>query len=328
MDIRPPFWSPAGVSGFILDWDGVLAETSLDFSPIREKYYGGRRAMILEEARSLEPDKRRELFRDLVELEMAGADKAKPVTGAFELLERLEAGKIPYCILSRNCMEVITHGAEVIGLELPERTWGRDNLEWVKPDPRALRAAASSMGLSAGECVYVGDFLYDLQGARRAGMRAVLVQRDERTWEPWADVIYPLMTDLVAAMDSPSALVPWEYREIHARKGARWLENAFSLTFALPSVPSPTLDCWIARAASLGVGRFSVPADARLSPDEWKMNPSFDTSYMGMPLLDVVREFLAPRFPMVSVSVDCSDALNAPKNSLDLMRYLERKKII
>ena len=32
IDIKSPFWSPAGASGFILDWDGVIAETRLDFT--------------------------------------------------------------------------------------------------------------------------------------------------------------------------------------------------------------------------------------------------------------------------------------------------------
>ena len=75
IDIKSPFWSPAGASGFILDWDGVIAETRLDFTPLREKYYGGRRAMLLEEAHTLAPETREEFFAELVALEMAGAEK-------------------------------------------------------------------------------------------------------------------------------------------------------------------------------------------------------------------------------------------------------------
>ena len=198
IDIKSPFWSPAGASGFILDWDGVIAETRLDFTPLREKYYGGRRAMLLEEACTLAPATREEFFAELVALEMAGAEKAEPVEGARELLAWLNENGVPYCVVSRNCMEVIKRGAEVIGVELPEKTWGRDNSTWVKPDPRALYAAAEAIGAEPRRCVYVGDFLYDLQGARRAGMRAVLVQRENPEWGAWADVMYPKMTELVA----------------------------------------------------------------------------------------------------------------------------------
>ena len=327
IDIKSPFWSPAGASGFILDWDGVIAETRLDFTPLREKYYGGRRAMLLEEAGTLAPEVRGEFFAELVALEMAGAEKAEPVAGALELLAWLNENDVPYCVVSRNCMEVIKRGAEVIGVELPEKTWGRDNSRWVKPDPRALYAAAEAIGADPRRCVYVGDFLYDLQGARRAGMRAVLVQRESPEWGAWADVMYPKMIDLVAELREPKPLVPWEYREIYARKSEHWLVNASALTFALPADPSPTIDCWLARAAALGVGKIFIEPERTLSPDDWKKSPSLDPAYMGLPLHEAARRFLAPRFPLAEVVTECEEPLNAPKNSLDLQRYLERKKI-
>lgn len=327
INIKSPFWSPADASGFILDWDGVIAETRLDFTPLREKYYGGRRAMLLEEACTLAPEVRDEFFAELVALEMAGAEKAEPVAGAPELLAWLKDNGVPYCIVSRNRMDVIKRGADVIGIELPEKTWGRDNSRWVKPDPRALCAAAEAIGAEPRRCVYVGDFLYDLQGARRAGMRAVLVQRENPEWSAWADVMYPKMTDLVAELRGLKPLVPWEYREIYAKKSERWLVNASALTFAFPDAPSPTVDCWLARAAALGVGKIFIKPDRMLTPDDWKKNPSLDTAFMGLPLHEAARRFLAPRFPLVEVVTECEEPLNAPKNSLDLQRYLERKKI-
>ena len=93
MSIKPPFWHPSVASGFLLDWDGVIAETKLDFSAVRERYYGGRRAMLLEEADALTPEDRKDLMTDLCSLEMAGAEKAVPVSGAIELIEWLETKK-------------------------------------------------------------------------------------------------------------------------------------------------------------------------------------------------------------------------------------------
>lgn len=327
IDIKSPFWTPAGASGFILDWDGVIAETRLDFTPLREKYYGGRRAMLLEEACTLEPEMRESFFAELEALEMDGAERAEPVPGALELLAWLEENSVPYCVVSRNCMNVIKRGAEVIGVELPANTRARDNSRWIKPDPRALFAAAEEIGADPRGCVYVGDFLYDLQGARRAGMRAVLVQRENPEWGAWADVMYPKMTDLVAELKEPKPLVPWEYREIYARKSEHWLVNASAMTFALPDAPSPTADCWLARAAALGVGKIFVEPERMFTPDDWKKNPSFDTALMGRPMHEAAREFLATRFPLAEVVTESEEPLNAPKNSLDLQRYLERKKI-
>lgn len=327
MHIEKPFWSPADCAGFLLDWDGVIAETKLDFSELRNKYYGGRRAMLLEEAHTIPEDVRPEFFRELKALEMAGAEKAEPVPGAFELIEWLRGHDVPYCILSRNCMDVIRRGAEQIGFELPQNTWGRDNMRWVKPDPRALTEAAGVMGVRPERCIYIGDFLYDMQGARRAGMRAVLVQRDGEAWHEWTDAAYPKVTDLVAAMNEPQPLVPWEYKEIFAKKGERWLVNASQLCFEMPDDPSPNADCWLLRAAAIGVGAVRVDPEKIMTPDEWKKSASFPLSDMGRPWIDAARDFLAPRFPMAEVVSERADACPAPKNSLDLMRFIERKKL-
>ena len=48
---------------------------------------------------------------------------------------------------------------------------------------------------------------------------------------------------------------------------------------------------------------------------------------MGLPLHEAARRFLAPRFPLAEIVTECEEPLGAPKNSLDLQRYLERKKI-
>lgn len=45
-----------------------------------------------------------------------------------------------------------------------------------KPDPRIFQLAAERMGVEPGEAVYVGDiYEIDVQGARAAGMQAILV---------------------------------------------------------------------------------------------------------------------------------------------------------
>lgn len=317
-----PYWGLFSAGGFLLDWDGVIADTKLDFSGIRDKYYGGRRAMLLEDAHTLPKEVREALNRDLVELEMAGADRATAVPGAFRLIELLRERGIPFGILSRNCMDVIRRGAEVIGFELPEDVWGRDNMEFIKPDPRALLLAADNIGAPAHDCVYVGDFLYDLQGARRAGMRAVLVQREEREWKCWADVMFPKMTGLVKAFEDKETFVPWEYREIFAARGSSWLGRAFSCTLALPERPLPDAAAWLLRAAALGVGVFYVSPDKVFSPEDWKDSPSFDTAFMGFTWFDAVSRFLAPRFPRVKVVSESGDARQAPADASELADFI------
>ena len=324
MNIKPPFWHPSASRGFILDWDGVIADTKLDFSGLRERYYGGRRAMLLEDASSLSPEEQTSFMQELCDLEMEGAAKARPVPGAFELIARLKVQKIPYTIVSRNCRSSIELAAKTMGLELPDKVWGRDDQKKVKPHPRSLAEAARSIGLEPADCVLVGDFLYDLQGARRAGMRAVFVERDEPEWDVWADAVYPRMTDLLVDLEDPKPLIPWEYREIHSKRGDKWLNAAYELSLELPDTTSPTFDCWLVRAAALCVGTITISNDFVLGPTEWKNNQSFEPYFMGLTMSSIAKKYLASRYPMVTVATE-GEGIKAPKNSLDLTRFIERK---
>lgn len=324
MDIKEPFWHPSASSGFLLDWDGVIAETKLKFEEIRKRYYGDNAdAMLLEDAHTLPARERKNLMKDLRDLEVAGAEKAVPVDGAFDLLDWLSGNKRPFCIISRNCADSIKTAAKAIGFKLPEMTFCRDNARFIKPDPRALKDAALALGFAPSRCSCVGDFIYDMQGARRAGMRAVLVQRTGDGWSDWCDVFYPKVTEMVASLKSPEPLVPWEYRWIHTKRGDKWLNAAREAVLELPENTSPTLDCWLARAAALGVGAISIPDDMFFSPSDWKNSPSFDMSAMGRKVADIAKAYLAPRFPMIRVTSE--PGLHAPKNSLDLIRFVERK---
>lgn len=326
MTIAQPFWHPSDSKAFILDWDGVIAETKLDFSGVRDRYYGGRKAMLLEEAFTLTPSDRDSLMKDLRELEVAAAKTAKAVPGALEFIDTLRSKDIPFCIVSRNCRESIELAAKTIGLKLPEYVFDRDNSEWVKPDPRAFLIAAEKMGVAPKDCLAIGDFFYDLQCARRAGIRVALVQREESDWDEWADVSYPTLLDFVADFEEPKQLVPWEYREIHAKRGDKWMNAAHELTLTLPKQTSPNLDCWICRAAALGIDAIQVSPDAVFTHSDWKESQSFSPKYMGLPMSKVIKDFLATRYPMVRVVTDPNiEGLKSPKNSLDLMRFMERK---
>ncbi|MDE2348451.1 MAG: HAD-IA family hydrolase [Gammaproteobacteria bacterium] len=54
-----------------------------------------------------------------------------------------------------------------------------------KPDPRMFAALAASAGVPAADILHIGDDpLADVEGARRAGMQAVWLNRDARAWPP------------------------------------------------------------------------------------------------------------------------------------------------
>lgn len=82
---------------------------------------------------------------------------------------------------------LLTNGSEAQQLEKLARTGLEAAFDAVciseqigvqKPDPRAFTLLAERLGVDPQACVFVGDDLEkDVQGARRAGMRAVLVDR-------------------------------------------------------------------------------------------------------------------------------------------------------
>jgi putative hydrolase of the HAD superfamily len=82
-------------------------------------------------------------------------------------------------------------------------------IAWTKPHPEAFRAAMAAVGVKdPGRCVFVGDRPFDdIFGARRVGMRAVLVphseipdvQRGHTEGEP--DAVVPSLAELPAVID-------------------------------------------------------------------------------------------------------------------------------
>jgi len=82
-------------------------------------------------------------------------------------------------------------------------------IPWTKPHPEAFRAAMAAVGMTdPGRCVFVGDRPFDdIFGARRVGMRAVLVphseipdvQRGHTEGEP--DAVVTSLAELPAVID-------------------------------------------------------------------------------------------------------------------------------
>jgi HAD superfamily hydrolase (TIGR01509 family) len=302
MAFNAPFWSPSGASAILFDWDGVIADTRLDFSGIRSKYYGERRAMLLEDACTLAPERREALMRDLEELEVAGARNATLVPGIDKILEWVEAARIPWAVVSRNCGKSILTAAETIGLKLPSVLLSRDDFSPVKPDPRALREACRQIGVPPSQSLLIGDYIYDMMGARRAGMRGVLVREARgEGWDEWLECTYTDMRGLYDELLDPTDMIPWEYQETVKRYGADFLKRVHRLFLPLPPNARPTLDAWASRAASLGVGGFVI-GDEIFMPNIWKENPSLDIACVGLPLAETINRFIRDRWPFASVA--------------------------
>ena len=299
-EITPPFWHPSSAGGFILDWDGVLAETKLDFAPIRKKYFEGRFVPLFEALEVLPPETAAALERDIYDVEMGGAERAEPVDGALDLIRWLEEKKLPWCVVSRNCHDSIILASEKTGIPLPAVVRSRDEPP-VKPEPEALWSAAEEIGVPPRECVMVGDFVFDLVGARRAGMRAVLVQRPEAVWKHWADISFDRLRQFVDSLKNPAPFVPWEYTSCSSAADAETLRRAAVREETLSSSDPFVLSLLLKKAAE-GTLNFRLDDPlASLTPEQWANMPGLTPAWLDQSLRSTAQYLLANRFPLAKI---------------------------
>jgi putative hydrolase of the HAD superfamily len=98
---------------------------------------------------------------------------------ALPVLEELRAAELQIGLVSngiRDLTEFVAHHRLDVDAIVDSRTHGR-----VKPHPTIFRAVLELLGVEPAEAVMVGDSLEeDVEGARALGMRALLVDREER----------------------------------------------------------------------------------------------------------------------------------------------------
>jgi HAD superfamily hydrolase (TIGR01509 family) len=96
-----------------------------------------------------------------------------PLPGALDLLRHLEAASIKYGIATSGKRK---DAEPSLGpLHLPEGTIviDRTAVERAKPEPDLFLACQEQLGVSPAECYVIGDAVWDILAARRAGMLAV-----------------------------------------------------------------------------------------------------------------------------------------------------------
>ena len=100
---------------------------------------------------------------------VALADSVRPLPGAVELLTALTLRKVPWMIATSGRAATARLALPLLGL--PENTAmvTRDMVRHAKPDPDLFLAAAAALSVDARDAMVVGDSVWDLLAARRAG---------------------------------------------------------------------------------------------------------------------------------------------------------------
>jgi HAD superfamily hydrolase (TIGR01509 family) len=107
-----------------------------------------------------------ELFREL-------QPDRRPLPGAVELLRYLAELGIPNGIATSGRRPEIDASLEALGVGPDTVVVERGHVARAKPAPDLFIACRERLGLPADQCYVVGDAVWDLLAARRAGMLSV-----------------------------------------------------------------------------------------------------------------------------------------------------------
>ncbi|HKU58086.1 MAG TPA: HAD family hydrolase [Gaiellaceae bacterium] len=107
-----------------------------------------------------------ELFRELL-------PERRPLPGAIELLADLRRHGVKHGIATSGRRPEIDKSLEALGVTAELVVVERGDVERAKPEPDLFLACAERMGVQPAQCYVVGDAVWDLLAARRAGMLSV-----------------------------------------------------------------------------------------------------------------------------------------------------------
>jgi HAD superfamily hydrolase (TIGR01509 family) len=96
-----------------------------------------------------------------------------PLPGARELLGYLQDHEVPFAIATSGSVVTAASAIELLGLPAGTVVVTRDQVERAKPDPHLFLAAASLLNVDPRQSFVVGDSVWDLLAAQRAGSLGV-----------------------------------------------------------------------------------------------------------------------------------------------------------
>jgi HAD superfamily hydrolase (TIGR01509 family) len=107
-----------------------------------------------------------ELFRELL-------PDRRPLPGAIDLLAFLRSEGIPHGIATSGRHPEIDASLEALGIPGDTVVVDRGDVLRAKPEPDLFLACQERLGVDTRDCYVVGDAVWDLLAARRAGMLSV-----------------------------------------------------------------------------------------------------------------------------------------------------------
>lgn len=179
--------------------DGTLTCAAHDFDSIRQQLNIGPGLPILEAIDKMTPDEAAETTLKLHTIEMDIATRSVPQPGAADTLQLLQANGFKLGILTRNAGDIAQTTLDAAGLGgffTGEEIIGRDHCS-PKPDPQGIQLLLSQWQAPASATAMVGDYLFDLQTGRNAGVTTVHFDvTGEFNWPELTDVAINRIEDI------------------------------------------------------------------------------------------------------------------------------------
>ena len=131
------------------------------------------RAVGREIGRELTPEEAQAIQRRHGELFQELLTERRPLPGAVELLQYLRKTGIPHGIATSGRRPDIDRSLAALGVGPELVVIERGDVPRAKPEPDLFLACQKKLAVLSEECYVVGDAVWDLLAARRAGMLSV-----------------------------------------------------------------------------------------------------------------------------------------------------------
>jgi HAD superfamily hydrolase (TIGR01509 family) len=99
--------------------------------------------------------------------------QVRPLPGARELLRKLSSLRVPWAIATSGEMKAAKGLVEMLAVPRGTPVITRDQVPFAKPNPDLFLEAARRLKVPAKDCFAVGDSVWDILAARRAGALGV-----------------------------------------------------------------------------------------------------------------------------------------------------------
>ncbi len=167
------------VYAHVLAWQRAFAEAGIPIDGWRLHRRMGmsgglfKRAVMRELGRTISMPKLQALDKRHGELFRQFLPQPRPLPGAVELLRFLRQQNIIHGIATSNQRPHINSSLKVLGVTSQTVVVERGDVARAKPEPDLFLECQERLGAEQKDCYVIGDAVWDLMAARRAGMLSI-----------------------------------------------------------------------------------------------------------------------------------------------------------